>query len=243
MRALKKGPSKNPSDKTVGEIVADDYRTAAVFETFGLDFCCGGKVPLAAACAEKGVSLAAMTKALAAARSAPAGRRLDFAAWEPPFLVDYIINTHHAFLKERTSPIAACARKVAAVHGTRHPEVIEIARIFDGIAVDMAAHLREEEDVFFPAVKRAHAAGKRSSAPDTKDAATIKTSLKKLGREHEELGDSVHTIRRLAGDYSVPGDACNTFVVAYRNLKEFEDDLHKHVHLENNILFLKAARL
>lgn len=107
----------------------------------------------------------------------------------------------------------------------------------------MAAHLKEEEEVFFPAIKRADASRKKGAAPAVEDIETIKSSLKKLAYEHVEIGDAVHTIRHLANDYAIPGDVCNTFVVTYKSLKEFEDDLHKHVHLENNILFLKAAQL
>jgi regulator of cell morphogenesis and NO signaling len=121
--------------------------------------------------------------------------------------------------------------------------VIEIAAIFDKIASDLTNHLQEEEEVFFPAIKRADAARKAGAAPEAKDIETIKNSLIKLSHEHEEVGDAIYTIRHLAKEYAIPGDACNTFVLTYQQLKEFEDDLHKHVHLENNILFLRAAQL
>jgi len=231
------------SNKTIGEIVAEDYRTASVFEKHGLDFCCGGKVALAGACAAKGIDLPTITRELDAVKSAPDERSLNYASWELPFLADYIVNTHHGYLKENTAQIVAYAKKIAAVHGAHHPEVIRIASIFDKIAVDLTAHLREEEETFFPALKRADAAKKTGSAPQAGDAQTIKDCLKELIHEHEEVGDAIHTIRHLASDYAIPGDVCNTFTVTYQKLKEFEDDLHKHVHLENNILFLRAARL
>lgn len=233
----------NTSDRTIGEIVAVDYRTAKVFENHGIDFCCGGNVALAATCTDKGIDLATITRELEAVQIGPVERSQNYASWELPFLADYIINAHHTYLKENTGPIAAYAQKIAGVHGAHHPEVIEIATIFDKIAVDMAAHLREEEEVCFPAIKRAHAANKAGAAPAAKDIATIQTSLKKLSQEHEGIGEAVHAIRHLANEYAIPGDVCNTFVVTYRKLKEFEDDLHKHVHLENNILFPKAAQL
>jgi regulator of cell morphogenesis and NO signaling len=231
------------SERTIGEIVAADYRAAKVFENHGIDFCCGGNVALAATCTEKGLDLAAITRELDAVKSGPVERSQNYASWELPFLADYIINAHHTYLKENTGQIAAYANKIAGVHGAHHPEVIEIATIFDKIAVDMAAHLREEEEVFFPAIKRAYATRKAGSAAEAKDIETIQASLKKLSQEHEEIGDAVHTIRHLAKEYAIPGDVCNTFMVTYQKLKEFEDDLHKHVHLENNILFPKAAKL
>jgi|SRR6185369_13634623 len=230
-------------NKTIGEIVAADFRTAKVFENHGIDFCCGGKVALAATCTEKGLDLAAITGELEAVQNEPAERSQNYASWALPFLADYIVNTHHVYLKENDEQIAAYARKIAGVHGAHHPEVIRIADIFEKIATDMAAHLKEEEEVFFPAIKRGDAARIAGNTPDAEDRETIRVSLLKLQREHEEIGDAVHTIRHLSKEYAVPGDVCNTFMVTYQKLKEFEDDLHKHVHLENNILFPKAAEI
>jgi regulator of cell morphogenesis and NO signaling len=240
---MRESTTVNTSDKTIGEIVAADFRTARVFETHGIDFCCGGKVALAAICAEKGLDLAALIGELEAVKNEPAERSQNYASWALPFLADYIVNTHHVYLKENDDQIAAYARKIADVHGAHHPEVIQIADIFNKIATDMAAHLKEEEEVFFPAVKRADAARINSLTPDAKDRDTIRESLLKLHREHEEIGDAVHTIRDLSKEYAIPDDVCNTFMLTYQKLKDFEDDLHKHVHLENNILFPKAAEL
>lgn len=233
----------NVSDPTIGEIVAADYRTAKVFEAHGIDFCCGGKVSLAVICREKGLDPALLLREIETVKSEQIDRSQNYTAWELPFLADYIVNSHHVYLKENDGQIAAYARKIAEVHGAHHPEVIEIAAIFDKIDSDMVAHLREEEEVFFPAVKRVHAARKTGNEPTAEDVATIRTSLAKLGPEHEEIGDAVHTIRHLSKEYAIPSDVCNTFLVTYQKLKEFEDDLHKHVHLENNILFPKAAQL
>jgi regulator of cell morphogenesis and NO signaling len=231
------------SDKSIGGIVADDYRTAKVFENHNIDFCCGGNITLAAVCRTKGIDYATITNELDVAKAEPIERSQNYASWELPFLMDYIINVHHSYLKENTGLIPAYAHKIATVHGAHHPEVVEIAAIFDKIATDMAAHLREEEEVFFPAIKRAHADRAAGLSPTAKDVETIKTSLRKLSHEHEVIGDAIHAIRHLAKEYAIPGDVCNTFVVTYQKLKEFEDDLHKHVHLENNILFLNAAKL
>ena len=230
-------------NKTIGEIVAADFRTAAVFEKHGIDFCCGGKVVLAATCAEKGLDLAVITEELEAVQNQPVERSQNYSSWSLPFLADYIVNTHHVYLKENDDQIAAYAQKIATVHGAHHPEVIRIAAIFGKIATDMIGHLKEEEEVFFPALKRADAARTAGTAPDASDRETIQASLLRLHREHEEIGDAIHEIRHLAKGYAIPDDVCNTFMLTYRKLNEFEDDLHKHVHLENNILFPKAAEL
>lgn len=230
-------------DKTIGEIVAADFRTAAVFEKHGIDFCCGGRVTLAAVCTENGLDLAAIAEELEAVKNDPSDRSQNYSSWALPFLADYIVNTHHVYLKENDEQIAAYARKIADVHGAHHPEVIRIAEIFSKITADMTAHLKEEEEVFFPALKRVDAARISGNTPDPDDRETIRLTLLTLYREHEEIGDAVHTIRDLSKGYAIPDDVCNTFTVTYRKLKEFEDDLHKHVHLENNILFPKASEL
>ncbi len=239
-------PTRDPSTlaaTTVGEIVADDYRTAAVFERLGIDFCCGGNSSLAVVCQDKGIDPVVLASEIEAAKRAPAGPGQNYTAWPLSFLADYIINTHHTYLRENTAQIAAYAHKIAQVHGAHHPEVVEIAALFDKVAADMAIHLREEEDVFFPAIKRAEANHKAGKAVEAKDLEAIRSSFKTLGHEHDTIGDATHQIRHLAKGYAIPDDVCNTFLVTYRKLKEFEDDLHKHVHLENNILFPKALQL
>jgi regulator of cell morphogenesis and NO signaling len=232
-----------PGDRTIGEIVAADFRTARVFEKHGIDFCCGGKVALGTICTEKDLDLDTIASELEAVQNEPIDRSQNYAAWALPFLIDYIVNTHHAYLKENDEQIAAYCRKIADVHGVHHPEVIRIAAIFDKIASDMAAHLKEEEEVFFPVVKRVKASLIAGTTTDARDRKSIQESLRNLHREHDEIGDAIHEIRHLSKNYDIPTDACNTFMLTYRKLKEFEDDLHKHVHLENNILFPRAAAI
>lgn len=229
--------------KSIGAYVAQDYRVADVFEKYGIDFCCGGQASFAATCQEKNLDPDKILQEIEAVKSEPIQNSENYSAWALPFLCDYIVNTHHVYLKENDDQIAAYARKIAKVHGEHHPEVIEIAAIFEEIAADMAVHLEEEEEVFFPALKRADAAVKSGQNPDVGDSALIKTELARLHDDHEQIGEAVHRIRHLANDYAIPADVCNTFVITYRKLREFEEDLHKHVHLENNILFLKATEL
>lgn len=242
MNESKSSQTAETAGKTIGEFVAEDYRTAEVFERHGIDFCCGGNVALAVACQRKGVDPALILRDIEAAKREPMERSQNFAAWELSFLADYIVTVHHAYIKETAPQIALYARKVSEVHGIRHPEVKEVAAIFDKVATDLAVHLREEEEIFFPAVKRADSAGKSGKRPGQQDIDIIRVDLARLRQEHEEVGDAIHTIRHLANDFVTPEDACNTYAVTYQKLKEFEDDLHKHVHLENNILFLKAEK-
>jgi regulator of cell morphogenesis and NO signaling len=233
----------NASAETIGEIVAADFRTARVFENHGIDYCCGGRTALATACTEKGLDLAMITRELEAVKSEPIEQNRNYSSWNIPFLIDYIFNVHHAYLKENMEQLAADVRKIASVHGVLHPEVIHIATIFDKIAVDLAAHMKEEDKLFFPAAKQADAKRTDGNTPNADDQDTIRVCIFKFYHEHEEIGAEVHSIRDLSKEYAIPDNVCATFRVTYQKLKEFEDDLHKHVHLENNILFPKAALL
>jgi len=234
-------PDTNPTpDSTVGDIVARDYRAAAVFEKHGIDFCCGGAVTLAAACAEQGLDPAALADELEASRSAPAGGDADYAAWTLTRLIDYIKAVHHASVRADAPQTAAYARKIADVHGDRHPELARIVTVFDETTTRLLAHLDDEEQVVFPAIKRAEAAGRAGSAPSAADAEAVARGVEALVREHEEVGAALHEIRDLAMGYGLPADACATYALTYRRLQAFETDIHKHVHLENNILFPRA---
>jgi regulator of cell morphogenesis and NO signaling len=229
--------------QTVGEVVARDYRAADVFEKHGIDFCCGGQVSLAQACQEKGIELATLLKEIEELAQEAVDRSQNYGAWELPFLAEYIVNTHHAYLRENIDSIAAYTQKIAQVHGAGHPEVIKIARIFYKIAADLKQHLIEEEQQLFPAIRKIVELKKAGGAEEAGQLEALRSSLAALTHDHDEIGAAIHAIRALAEDYRVPPDVCNTFAVTYQKLKEFEDDLHKHVHLENNILFLKAALL
>jgi regulator of cell morphogenesis and NO signaling len=229
------------SEKKIGEIVAEDYRTARVFEKYGIDFCCGGQKPFITACREKDLNFDAIQLEIEEAKNNPIEQSWNYAAWELSFLADYIVNTHHEYLNREMGQISWYAHKTADVHGGKHPEVIKITAIFDKIVSDMVNHLREEEEVLFPAIKRVEMLRKKGSTLESEDCEIIKASLEKPYREHEEVGDAVHEIRHISDGYVIPKDVCNTFAVTYKKLKEFEEDLHRHVHLENNILFLKAA--
>ena len=236
-------PSEKAEDqRTIGDYVAEDYRTADVFEKYGIDFCCGGRMTVAAACRRQGLDPQMVYQELAAVGRQPSPQRENFAEWDLPSLIDHIVATHHAYLWANDPRILEHARKSAQAHGSNHPEMAEIAAILEKNEEDMEGHLKEEEEVFFPAVKRLYG-GSLDKQAAGQERALIRASLASLHREHEEVGDAVHRIRRLSGGYGIPADACNTYALTYRQLKEFEEDLHKHVHLENNILFLKAAQL
>ncbi len=215
------------SDKTIGEVVAADYRTAAVFKRHKIDFCCGGQRKIADACQARQVNVEQLESEVNAAKAhATVAAGLNFTAWSPAFLADYIVNQHHSYVRTAIPEISAFAKKVASVHGERHPELVKIDLIWQQLSAELLLHLEKEEKELFPYFK---AAEKGKELP-----------LSALENEHEEAGLAMAQIRELSNDFTLPEDACATYRVLFQMLEDFETDLHLHVHLENNILFPQA---
>ncbi len=162
---------------------------------------------------------------------------MDFKSWEPGFLSDYIVNTHHKFVLKNLPELLFYTKKIADVHGEHHPELIEIAGLFKQINDELLQHLKNEEEVLFPAIKEAAQSGSEAAK------ATIKSEIERMFGEHEFAGGTMDHINVISKGYQVPADGCNTYQVAFDLLEKFEDDLHVHVHLENNILYPKALSL
>jgi regulator of cell morphogenesis and NO signaling len=221
----------------VGEIVAEDIRTAGVFTKAGIDFCCGGKKSLSQSCIEAGISMENLVDELKFITSKPIDYARNYREWELGFLADYIINTHHKFVAANLPELLFYTGKIASVHGERHPELVDVAELFRQIDTELRQHLMQEEKVVFPAIKRLIA------NPSDEDKAIIRSKINRMFGEHDFAGGAMDKINQITGNYLVPEDACNTYRVALAGLKAFEEDLHLHVHLENNILFPKALQL
>jgi regulator of cell morphogenesis and NO signaling len=161
--------------------------------------------------------------------------------WTLTRLIDHIKATHHRFVRANAAQIAACARRIADVHGAQHPELARIAASFGQMATELTAHLAHEEEVVFPAIKRAEAAARKGASPEAADAETIACDIEALVREHEHFAAALHGIRDLAMGYGLPYDACATWSLTWERLQAFEADLHEHVHLEDDVLFPRAA--
>lgn len=223
--------STSLSDRRVGELVTEDFRRAGVFKRYGIDFCCGGGISLQEACRRQGLDVEEVSRALVNAqqeRGQAAGHR--FSSWTPSFLIDYIVNEHHSFVRENLPVIGAFAAKVADAHGSHTPALVEIARLFAELTREMEAHRANEEDIVFPRIK----------AGSGEDLAEL---IEQMEGEHVRAGEIMRQIRRLTSDFQPPEGACNTYRALFAKLEEFEADLHVHVHLENNILFPKAIAL
>lgn len=231
-------------EPTIGEMVANDYRKAEVFKRFGIDFCCGGKNPLDKTCNKRGINLEEVKQALKALDE-PQQMRLahDYNNWSIDILSDFIINNHHKYVREALPLLGEYSKKVAKVHGTSNPEVIEIANLFQAVANELRMHMDKEETILFPYIRQMTMAKHFGELLAISPFGSIKNPINMMEEEHESAGGNMQSINELSSGYNPPEWACNTYKVLYAKLQEFENDLHQHVHLENNILFPKAINL
>ena len=227
---------------TVGEIVAGDFRTAAVFHEFGIDFCCGGRRTVAEACQERQVDADAVLRAIERTCEQPDARpRLD--EWEPATLIGFIVDTHHSYVRRALPSLAAHTQKLAAVHGDRHPELHEVARLAERVAAEMTSHMAKEEQIVFPHIAALAGAVRHGRPVPEAPFGLIDNVIRMMEEEHESAGAAMARMRELTGGYVAPEDGCTTYRVCLQELDAFERDLHAHVHLENNVLFPKARAL
>jgi regulator of cell morphogenesis and NO signaling len=230
-------------DATIREIVATDYRTAAVFQRHGLDFCCNGCRTIGQGCRDAGADEGALLKELDFVLGTPATDVPPYASWDVPALVSYIVANHHTYVREAMPALLLHTRKIAEVHGERHAELLHIARLFERVAGEMTDHMAKEEQILFPFMLALAAAASRNRPAPAPPFGSIQNPIRMMETEHRFVGDAMAEIRALTGEYRLPEEACTTYAVCFQELDAFERDLHVHVHLENNILFPKAAAL
>ncbi len=230
-------------DETLGEIATKDLRKAQVFKKFGLDFCCGGKKTVREACAEKGLDVTKVEQELQYADQMPASRPIPYSDWSLDFLADYVVNTHHSYVKKTLPDISTYAAKVRSVHGDQHPELLRIHQLVEEIKTELTSHMAKEEKVLFPYIKALLAAENKTAPLQAAHFGTVQNPINMMEMEHEMVGKNLEEIRALSNNYTLPADGCASYSLLYKMLDEFEDDLHLHIHLENNILFPKALEM
>ena len=225
------------ANRTIGEIVANDYRTAAVFEKYGIDFCCKGNRSLQEACELKRISEEDVKNDLLGLYDSNAGCPMDFRALPASMLADHIEEKHHRYVREKTPVLIRYLEKICSVHGEAHPELFQVLHLFNQASVELAAHMQKEEIVLFPLIR------KLDMHEVQMKPMSVKGPIQMMHHEHDVEGDRFRMIEELTNHYLAPEGACNTFKVTYAMLKEFENDLHLHIHLENNLLFPKAIEM
>ena len=226
------------TDVTVGQLVAERPSRARVFEKLGIDYCCGGKLPLAKACEERGIAPDEVRRQIEDQdlKNTDTSER-DWRSASLRDLCDHIEQTHHAWLKEELPRLEFLTGKIARVHGKRHPELIELSHVFQLFKSDMDAHMHKEEQILFPLCRNLESS-RAAGAP-----MSVERPIAVMVHEHEDAGRDLARMRELSNGFSVPSDGCGTWRATYGGLEELETDLHQHVHKENNILFPKAIAL
>ena len=227
-------------DRPVGELVAEHYARAAVFEDLGIDFCCGGERTLSPACDEAGVSLSVLVAALGALdASAAAPSRPDPRSWTLGRLVNHIEGVHHAYVRRTLPVLGAWTDKIVRVHGRAHPELLEVRTLVLELAAELERHMKNEETELFPRVTSLES----SASADAVGFPLPDSVVEALEDDHKRAGSLTRRIRELTDGFAPPPDACATYSATFGLLREFEEDLHRHVHLENNVLFPRARAL
>lgn len=231
-------------ERTVGDLAAALPGATRVFEQIGIDYCCGGGKSLSEACAKAGVAVETVTEALE--RAGERYRDEPPADWRSRSLADlaaYIVEKHHGYTKTETARLEQLSAKVAAVHGKNHTELQQVQELVLELSGDLNSHLMKEEQVLFPRIRQLDEALRRGESVGAQFLNAVRMPVEVMMREHDAAGEILRELRSITADYAIPADACNSYKSLYQALQELEQDLHQHIHLENNILFPRAVEM
>lgn len=230
-------------EKTIGEMVAADYRTAQVFKNHKIDFCCKGNRSIAEANKDKEIDVNLLIAELEAATQVTQADATDYKTWPLDLLADYIEKKHHRYVEEKMPILKQYLQQLCEVHGEQHPELLEISEEFKLSSGELAVHMKKEEFILFPYIRKMVKVKTSKAKMNTPSFGTVQNPVQMMMNEHTVEGDRFAKISELSNNYTIPADGCNTYRVAFALLNEFEQDLHLHIHLENNILFPGAILL
>jgi len=222
-------------DRTVGELVAERPGRSRVFESFSIDFCCQGARTLREACERKGIAADAVVEQLEAEMSDKAAPKQNPATLPPHELVGYIVTTHHTYLWQELPRLHAMSERVAQVHGGHTPTLVEVFHVFCGLEEELCSHMMKEEQILFPVIIEM-SMGQRGPVP-------VDGPIACMLQEHDSAATALTRLRQLTNGYVPPPDACNTYRALFAGLHDLEEDLHRHIHLENAVLFPRAQAL
>jgi regulator of cell morphogenesis and NO signaling len=227
----------------ISEIVARDYRKVKVLKSFGITVLSGGNKKLETVCQEKNIAIEEVEQALKEVEKEPIPSSIDYNKWDIDFLIDFIVNIHHRYVAEIDPEIHEYMQKVAEVHAAKHFEVIDVTRGFIKISSELKQHLRKEETVLFPYIKKMREAKRSLSELPHPSFGSVANLIQILEREHNNILYEMKEIELSSTDFAIPEDVDAIFRRAYTKLKAFLDELQLHIHLENNILFPKAIEM
>lgn len=229
---------------SIREIATQLPQATRVFENLRIDYCCGGSKPLGEACSTAGVSFESVVQMLETARTgSEPGNQINLETVSLLRLTMHILDKHHVFTKQEMTRLESLLQKVIAAHGRNHPELLQVARLFRRLCDDLKPHMFKEEQILFPYVVDLERSIREKSRRPIPPFVTASNPIRVMAADHEEAGGILASLRRLTNNYSVPADACFSFQTLYEGLEAFEEDLHQHIHLENNVLFPRAIEL
>lgn len=230
--------------KTVRELALEIPNAIRVFEKSKIDYCCGGDQPLSEACIRAGVNVETISRLLDEVEPAPPDvNSADFSSMRLAELTDYIVNKHHGFTAREVQRLTELLDNVCSVHGANHPELLQIRSMFRELGAELGPHMFKEEQILFPYVKELDHANIGESRMPFAPFGAVRYPITMMMQEHDAAGDLLREIRKLSRDFAVPRDGCVSYRTLYTGLEEFENDLHQHIHLENNILFPRSEKL
>lgn len=234
---------KISQDTSVGELVKLNFKTASVFQDNDIDFCCGGDKTISEACKNAGLDPEKLIDQLEliAEQNDADSQYINGLSLEE--LSDYVVKRHHNYVRESILPLRKNLEKICQVHGSHHPELFEINRLFSESSGDLTMHMQKEELMLFPYIRRMELSSKNGAPLPNSPFGPVSNPISMMLAEHQQEGDRFEQISKLSGNYKIPEDACTTYEITLRQLQDFENDLHRHIHLENNILFPKAIEM
>lgn len=228
---------------TVGEIVSQNIDYASVFQNNDIDFCCGGDILLPQAVSKAGQDIAQIVKELNNVVTSQVAKALNFDAWSLDLLIDYIYKFQHHYIRTHGPAIYDLLTKVVNTHGDTDAHMKEVQSLFSASLVDLNSHLEKEENILFPYILEILAAHQENRAIEQFHCGSVENPIRVMIQEHDDEGARFRQISKLTDTYRAPSHACNTYKMVLNELKQFEENLHIHIHVENNILFPKSIEL
>ena len=230
-------------NQTVREIAIEHPTTVRVFESLGIDYCCGGKRSLQDACQRAGVPVERALDLLAAVKEDSTADIANWGGASAQELIRHIVGRHHNYVRSETPRLMTMFEKVVSRHGQAHPELASIRDLFKALTEELSVHIHKEENVLFPYFEQMEVAVARGAAPLPATFGSVEMPISRMLADHDDAGELLSEMRVLSSGYRTPDSACPTYRALYHGLEEFERDLHQHVHLENNILFPRALHM
>ena len=231
--------------QSVRDLALEIPGATRIFEKMGIDYCCGAAASLENACASAGITTTDIVRALDEANQHQSQLN-ELKDWQSASLsrvINYILEKHHVFTRQELLRLDALTAKVYAAHGERHPELLRLQELFKHLEGDLTPHMMKEERVLFPYIKMMEDALENHETIPVPPFMTVRNPVRMMSLEHDNAGELLREMRRVTSDYTVPADGCVSYQTLYQALKEFEEDLHQHIFLENNILFPRAVEM